>query len=262
MTLTKLAPHLIWVLVNLASYPAQGIAPSSTVVRNISPLQIKQTQQDKTDFSGEGRPGRRTGGGSRSPCPVKEPPLTALMPVTNWGKTVSSRPTFWFYVPYSAQQVAAGEFVLQEEGGKDIYRTNFTLPETPGFVSVSIEATQPHLEINKWYRWYFKVYCGQDKSSPPIFVEGWVQRVEMTPALQSQLKQATSREYAVYAANFIWYDAINELAKLRSVERSNTALDNDWYNLLKSAEIDLEEISREPIVGSVHRTGKMPIPQE
>ncbi len=257
MTLTKLAPPLIWVLVNL-----QGMAPSSTIVNNLSPLEIKQTQQAKPDFSGEGRPGRRTGGGSRSPCPVKERSLTALMPVTNWGKTVSSRPTFWFYVPYAAQQVAAGEFVLQEEGGKDIYRTNFTLPETPGFVSVSIEATQPHLEINKWYRWYFKVYCGQDKSSPPIFVEGWVQRVEMTPALQSQLKQATSREYAVYAANFIWYDAINELAKLRLVQRSNTTLDNDWYNLLKSGEIDLEEISREPIVGSVHRTGKMPIPQE
>ncbi|HAX80575.1 MAG TPA: hypothetical protein DCY88_33255 [Cyanobacteria bacterium UBA11372] len=240
---------ITWVLVNLITYPAPIWANSPGLVNNL--LQTKQTAQEKPDFSGDGRSGRRTGGGSRSPCISKEPPLTALSPINNSGKTVLEHPTFWFYVPYSAQEAPQGEFVLQEEGGKDIYRIGFTLPGKPGFVSVSIPPTQPVLEINKWYRWYFKIYCEPQQSSAPNFVEGWVQRVELTKALQSQLQQATPRKYAAYAANLIWYDAIDDLAKLRLVQPSNTTLDNDWDNLLKSREIDLQGISREPIVGSV-----------
>jgi Domain of Unknown Function (DUF928) len=260
-------PHFLivpisWLVVSLTTYSLPSWSNSAELVNNLPILQTKQIPQAKPDFSGDGRSGRRTGGGSRSACISKEPSLTALSPVNNWGKTVLEHPTFWFYVPYSAQEAPQGEFVLQEEGGKDIYRTKFILPGTPGVVSVRIPPTQLALEVNKWYRWYFKIYCESQQSSAPIFVEGWVHRVELTPALQFQLQQATPREYATYTANLIWYDAINELAKLRLAQRSNTTLDNDWDNLLKSPEIDLAGISREPIVGSVIvETGKMPMPQ-
>lgn len=251
MTLTKLALSVIWVLMNLASHPLPGMAQSATLVNPISSLLIKQNQEENTDFSGEGRPGHRTGGGSRSSCPDQDIPLTALIPVTNWAKTVSAHPTLWFYIPYSAEQVPVGEFVLQEEDGNDIYRTGFRLPQTPGFISVSLEPKQPPLKINQWYRWYFKLYCGQDESSPPIFVEGWVQRVELTPALEHHLQQAKSREYTVYAENLIWYDAIDNLAKLRLIHPSNDTFNQDWNNLFKLAEFDLEQIPEAPIVGSI-----------
>jgi hypothetical protein len=173
------------------------------------------------------------------------------MPVTNWGKTVASHPTFWFYVPYSPQKVPAGEFVLQEEKGKDVYRIPFTLPKTPGFVSFSTPSTEAPLEVDKSYHWYFKLYCVPQKPSTPIFVEGWVQRVALTSELESQLKAAKQQEYVVYAANGIWYDALAHLAQLRLSNPPNARLDRDWANLLSARGVDLEGLSRESIVGSV-----------
>ncbi len=242
---------ITWPLVSFISFPTQVWPQSFKSVDSIPILNTKQTQQKPPDFSGDGRPGRRTGGGSRNPCLIKDPPLTALVPISNSGKTVAERPTFWFHVPYTVKEAPSGEFVLQEEGGKDVYRTAFTLPGTPGFVSLSIPSIKAPLEINKWYRWYFKLYCEAEKTSTPIFVEGWVQRVELTPDLEKQLKAAASREYTVYTSNSLWYDAVASMAKLRLNNSSNSTLNNDWTNLLKLKEIGLEQISKAPIVGEV-----------
>lgn len=239
-------------LVSFTSYPSQVWAQSSRPINNIPSsvrvrsLQPQQAPLEEPDFSGYGRPGRRAGGGSRGDCPSTDSPLTALMPVTNWGKTVAERPTFWFYVPYSPQQASSGEFVLQDEKYNDVYRTPLTLPGTPGFVSLSIPPTEAPLEINKWYRWYFKLYCGPQKSPDPVFVEGWVQRVAVTPALESQLETATLPKYIVYANNLIWYDA---LAELRLTKPPNATLNDDWVKLLRG--VDLEGLGREPIAGPV-----------
>lgn len=221
--------------------------PSNRQMRLLAPPQ--SNHQKSPDFSGDGRPGRRAGGGSRSPCPSIAPPLTALMPATNWGKTVAERPTFWFYVPYSSQQAPAGEFVLQSEQGNDIYRIPFTLPETPGFVNFSTPHSAAPLEINKSYRWYFKLYCEPQKASAPVFVDGWVQRVQLTPTLESQLR-STTQDYAVYAANGIWYDAIAHLAELRVTNPANARLDQEWASLLGAKGVGLEQFSKVPMVGS------------
>ena len=244
---------ITWVFVSLTTSPAPIWANYPRLVNNLLIPQTKQTAQEKPDFSGDGRSGRRTGGGSRNSCLSKEPPLTALAPINNWGKTVLEHPTFWFYVPYSAQEASLGEFILQEEEGKDVYRTRFTLPGNPGFVSVTIPPTATALEINKSYRWYFKLYCSQQKSSGSNFVEGWVQRVELTPVLEQQLKAASGQEYIVYANNLIWYDAIANLAKLRQQNTSNSTLDRDWNNLLQLRGIALEQLNQKPFVGSVNQ---------
>jgi len=173
------------------------------------------------------------------------------MPVINLGKTVAERPTFWFYVPYSAQQAPAGEFVLQSEQGNDIYRTPLTLPKTPGFVSFSTPSTAAPLEVNKSYRWYFKLYCEPQKASAPVFVDGWVQRVELTPTLESQLRSAKAGDYAVYATNGIWYDALARLAQLRLTNPANARLDEEWASLLGAKGVGLSQFSKVPIVGSV-----------
>lgn len=210
------------------------------------------SNQASPDFSGDGRPGDRTGGGSRTPCPrINAPFTTALIPMNNLGKTVAERPTFWFYVPYSPQAASAGEFVLQEENGNEVYRTAFTLPATPGFVSFSTPLAVEPLKVNKSYRWYFKLYCEEQISSTPVFVEGWVQRVERTPALERQLLAAESREDIVYAANGIWYDALNYLAQLRLNNPSNSMLADEWTNLLNAKGVGLAEFSPVPIVGEV-----------
>lgn len=255
---------IIWAVVSCTSYPSRVWSQPSRPINDIpssgrwrwreaklsrseSPPQAKLK---KPDFSAEGRPGSRKGGGSRSPCQPKKTPLTALMPVTNWGKTVASRPTFWFYVPYSPQEASSGEFVLQDEERNDVFRTSFTLPGTPGFVSLSIPPTAAPLEINKLYRWYFKLYCQPQKLSAPVFVQGWVQRSPLTPELESQLKATTPRDYIAYATNLVWYDALARLAELRLTKPPNATLEQDWADLLSLRGIGLEHLNRKPIVGN------------
>lgn len=231
----------------------------------------KMEKQKSTDFSENGRPspGNRTGSASRSPCPYTNPPLTALMPIINRGKTVAERPTFWFYVPYSSQQVSSGEFVLQEVQGeepnyvyRDVYQISFTLPKTPGLVSFKIPATKPALEIDKKYSWSFKLYCQPQEesasdavSTPPVLVQGLVQRVKPTPELERQLKAATEPEYSVYTSHFIWYDAVDSITKLRITQPANAKLTDDWINLFKlkgieGADLDPQKL-KQPIAGSV-----------
>ena len=41
-----------------------------------------------------------TNSGSRDDCPIEAKRITALIPKTNWGNTLSERPKFWFYIPH------------------------------------------------------------------------------------------------------------------------------------------------------------------
>lgn len=237
--------------IGLFTYPILGLAQPTPPNRSGSDRIQIRFQQQESDGSDRGRPGRRGGTGSRGDCPPVEVPLTALMPATNLGSSVEAHPTLWFYVPYKSDQVGEGEFSLQDEQNNDVYRTNFTLPETPGIVGFSLASAAP-LEVNKKYQWYVKLYCSGQKSSAPVFIRGWVERVALKPELERQLQTAsTPRDrIALYAQNGIWYTALSELAKLRRGEPQNATLNNDWANLLR--EVGLENLVQKPISGEVN----------
>lgn len=213
------------------------------------------SQDKKLDFSGDGRPGRRKGGGSRSPCPSTKMPLTAIVPARNIGTTVSDRPSLWFYVPYSPQQVSAGEFVLQDEQENDVYRQTFTLPKTktPGLVNFQIPQAAPPLAVNQSYRWYFKLYCGDSPLATANFVEGWIKRVYPSPDLISRLKKKKTSAYKEYENDLIWFDSLDNLARSR-FNNDNPQLQLDWAKLLSATGIDLNELIQKPFVGKVINT--------
>jgi Domain of Unknown Function (DUF928) len=252
---------ITWTFVSFTSDPAIGRAQFYRPANNFFMQPSNQAKQKSPDFSGRGRPGPRKGGGSRGGCPLanpkvsenQKPTLTALIPVSNWGQTLAERPTFWFYIPYSSQEAVSGEFVLREKEGNndtdlvrepEIYRISFMLPRTPGLVSFSIPPTKPSLEINKWYRWDFKLNCAPPSPASDL-VRGWVQRIELTPELEKQLNAARGREYDVYANQLIWYDALARLAELRLNNPSDSTLSNSWKNLLAAKGVGLENLNEE-----------------
>ncbi|MBD1930037.1 DUF928 domain-containing protein [Trichocoleus sp. FACHB-90] len=206
-----------------------------------------------------GEPGRRSEAGSRRVCEEMDEQrsmsekklLTALVPVYPayqplnaelvWGATTAEHPTFWFYVPY--QPPFSGTFTLRDKDGKLIYQTDVTLPKTPGVVSLPLPSTAPSLKVGEQYHWYFKVYCKPQQQQPPVFVEGWIQRNSLNPALESQLEKATPRDrVALYATNGFWYEALTVASQLRRTDPK--AL--DWAALLQS--VGLDSIAKEPIV--------------
>ena len=275
----KLAIIMPLLLLTLVSYPARvqaqlarsPLAPSSgrsalrssaslshsNIVAN-TPIHLAQ------NFPDEGDPkGRRRGGTSRREgCPNLKTPITALVPgeETNGtsflASTVAEYPTFWVYVPELPTNFRSGEFVLQDEQENDVWRTPLTLPEKSGAIAISLPPNRKYaLKQDLKYHWFFRVYCGEPQNKPEyFFVDAWVQRVAMTPDLQRQLATAKPREYTAYAAHNVWYDAVTNLAELRSTNpgvsevppQEVRVLAQEWTNLLKA--VGLEELAQAPIV--------------
>ncbi len=194
-----------------------------------------------------GVPGSRRAAASRNDCPATEKDLIALVPESYLGLTISERPTFWFYIPYSSTQELSAEFILQESKTKiAVYRATLPLTETPGIVSVSLPKEAKPLEIEKKYTWIFYVICHPINSYP---VQGEVVREMINSKLQSELEEAKSLrdQVGIYAENGLWYDALTTLAQLRIKDPQNKALFADWADLLGS--VKLQEIASESLVG-------------
>ena len=167
--------------------------------------------------------------------------LTAILPDSAHGSTTSSQTTFWFYVPYSTADVSFGEFsILDRDGKTTTYRTTFTLPRVPGFVSITLP-TRIELSKDAYYQWFLNFYCAANISdSPDLTLNGWVIPL-------GQLSTAGSQEQD--ALPLPWYDRVNELATQLQQTPQDAKLKQRWTGLLN--ELGLGELSKEPIVGSV-----------
>ena len=193
-------------------------------------------------------PGRRQPGGSLGEpavCPARPQALTAITPADVHGKTLSENPTFWFYIPYTADEVQSGEFsILTRNEDQRIYETSFKLPEQPGLVSITLpDDGSVNLEAGQYYHWYLSLSCvSATEAKTNLNIDGWVQRLESTPELEVQVENPSSD---------IWYDVVDNLAiQLQiSPDANETGLEQAWIELLDS--VDLSEFIQKPIIGPV-----------
>lgn len=128
--------------------------------------------------------GRANGGAVRDElcsAEARDTSLIALVPQSNQGATISPRPSFFFYVPYSSGQNGnlVAEFMLLNADRS--YRLEqplrVSLPEQPGIVRVDLLETHMELTVGERYNWYFSVLCEDWELSRNPFVSGWVERV-------------------------------------------------------------------------------------
>ncbi|WP_375510707.1 DUF928 domain-containing protein [uncultured Nostoc sp.] len=251
----KLTYIMTLVLLGLVSYP---ITVSAKLAQSINQPQVNmRSQSQRPKFPDNGAPtGRRKGGTSRDGCTALNMPITALVPgeeIAEESKsfltfTISEYPTFWVYVPELPKNAVLGEFILQDENDKNIYKTSISLPQKASILGINL----PHnshsvLKINKNYQWYFKVFCGNPQQmSEYFYVKAWIQRLPLNSDLESQLKRTQSKEYATYALNQIWQDALTNLATLRRSNPNSHLFTEDWTLLLKN--IGLAELATAPIL--------------
>ncbi len=252
---TKLTYVISLTLLSVVSYLLPVQAQVAQPTKN--PKANTQNRLEKLNFPRNGAPtGRRQGGARRNGCPNLNQPVTALVPgegtvneSTSFSAlTVSEYPTFWVYLPDLPMNLRSGEFILQDEKGKNIYKTPLTLPEKSGVIGISLpQNPQYALKQDNKYQWYFKVYCGNpENTSDYYYVKAWVQKVALTPNLENQLKAAKPGEYTAYADNQIWQDALTNLADMRRTNSGSSVLAQDWIDLLKA--VGLQEFATAPIV--------------
>jgi Domain of Unknown Function (DUF928) len=200
--------------------------------------------------------GRVRGGATRGGvCPPAKADLTALTPFSEetdgvinvWAQTTLERPSWFFYMPYTKDKADAVEFVLQDEKSNEIFKQAIAIPDKPGVMRVSLPSTAPALAVNKQYRWFFSINCDRQKNSPWTYVEGVIQRVNLSEATVKELETAEPlKRYAIYAQNGIWYEALATLAQLRQKNPKDAALQTQWQNLLTS--IRLDDVAKEPLL--------------
>lgn len=191
----------------------------------------------------QGTPGGRSqGGASRGPCQDYQD-LAALVPTTAsmvWGKTTQATPSLWFYLPQVLTTETPMEFTLQDGDDNYVYSDSLEGTEIPaGLIQFEIDPEAQPLQPDQLYTWTLVIYCDPAQPTESVFVNGTLQPISLDPALQAQLSSAEVLDTArFYAANGIWYDALNTLATHQQAQPTDPHLSQAWKNLLRQAELE------------------------
>jgi hypothetical protein len=207
---------------------------------------------DTGTIEGESAPGG-TRIDKNSKCKQTEKNLVSLLSVGDL--TISEYPTFWFYIPYNSEEISNLEFVLKKTSEPTIiYRTSVRLFERAGIIKISIPTQEKYaLALQENYNWNFSVYCATNQSDRPnIVLNGSLRRIPISTQLNAQLKTERSPVYRVYMDNYIYYDAITNLAASYLSDPNNKELINDWNKLLEV--LGRKQLVGEPIVRSSVQT--------
>lgn len=221
-----------------------------------SPSKLTQpAQADDFNPPSRGLPGRRKGGGTRTPSCVSSPnlPLTLLVPKSNVGLTTSAYPqVFWFVPKHSAVYIEvnllANNNRLQDQNL--LFTTHFQTNGEAGIGHLKIPHEinfNPLLEGDTYY-WSISLICNPDDRSHDISVNGWIERVAPPPNLTNRLDTLTGIDRAqAFAESGIWYDAVEALSELNcSTPGDRSEIQAQWKALLSDSQVELADLAEVP----------------
>ncbi|MEG4105517.1 DUF928 domain-containing protein [Microcoleus sp. S13_C5] len=199
----------------------------------------------------DGVPGRREGGGTRGlECPTATTALTALIPQSTMGQTISAKPTFFYYLPVALDKTV--QFELADQRDKTLYKKSFRMVTSrAGIISVSLgsDDNSPALEVGKNYQWYFTIKCNPKNTRDDVLVSGWINRTALAPTVKTELDRSSDlTKLSIFAQQSLWYEYLATLAQLRIESPSDASLAIKWSAVLNS--VELGKIAQEPLVAS------------
>ncbi len=196
-----------------------GLALFSTVL--MSPA-VHAEDEDKAPTSGRSTGSRGCGTAIASnamipaPAPGKVPALILLAPSRPQEKTISTRPTFAWFVRDRGSSPLEFRIYEQTSNGytllKEIKDEGFR--SVPGITVLSPQYALPELSPGKRYRWQVELVCNPARPSGNLFAEAEVSVVQpfgpIQPATARSLQgeQARLRHAQMYAKANLWYDAL------------------------------------------------------
>lgn len=203
--------------------------------------------------------GSQTTAGGRDYCPEVDLGAIALIPATHWGIATTQTPTLWFYLPYTSDQMAYGEFLLLDDQGFDqLEPIQFTGAATAGWVSITLPELELPLVDGTDYNWAIQIYCRPNQVSP-LTLEGWLQVTSSSPSVTAALDAGTVPAYQVYWNERLWFDAVHDLMQQRLANPDNKELTTQWLSLLKEGGVRVNSedtqaiLESSPIIGPVSR---------
>ena len=159
--------------------------------------------------------------------------LTALVPFSHVGETISGHPTFTWFVPDRTSHPL--QFRLFSSTGQPLYKTE--MQSQPGIMQFSLPPNLPQLSIGQSYQWQVVLVCDPNASSMNVVAMAEIQVVQPAESLQAQLAAAQTPQQRIdlYAEAGLWYDAIAE-ARKASENSQNEAAVLELLNALASSE--------------------------
>ncbi|NEP18653.1 MAG: DUF928 domain-containing protein [Leptolyngbya sp. SIO4C1] len=196
----------------------------------------------------QGIPASRVSGGTRNPLPAciaGDVPLTAVSPLENIGATAAAYPSFHWYMPENTASHV--EFWLYEadlDSGTEqpIYQAVFLAGGDAGIATLELPAAAgvPPLQVGQTYRWTVSAYCDLDSAQADMFIDGWVERVELGANLQTQLAAAAEplAQAEIAAASGLWFETAEILTEALRGRPDSAAVQSEFEALLRSVELD------------------------
>ncbi|MDY6781883.1 MAG: DUF928 domain-containing protein [Cyanobacteriota bacterium] len=203
----------------------------------------------RTDFippSDNTAPQQAAGGSSRTLSPsALYLGVQALVPQSYYGTTLKEHPTILIYLPASNAEEAV--FSIKDENRNLLYQMVVPISGKAGVIALQLPDTAPSLEVGQNYQWYMALKLDGELTPRSPFVDGWIERVEPSPALVKALATENSLEVAeALGANGVWYDCVATLAALRSTQPADPILTGHWEELLGS--VGLDNVVSAPLV--------------
>jgi hypothetical protein len=148
--------------------------------------------------------------------------LTALVPFSHVGETISGHPTFTWFVPDRTPRPL--QLRLFTRTGQLLYKTD--MESQPGIMSVALPPNLPPLSIGQSYQWQVVLVCDPMVPSRNVVATGEIQVVQPAASLQSQLAAAQTPQQRIdlYAQAGLWYDAIAEARKASETSQNQEAV--------------------------------------
>jgi len=188
-------------------------------------------------------PGTARSGAVRGGCTpnlLQQPNTIIAFVDSEVAQTRKARPTFVFYLPIARSpnvttallSVKTEDQLLNEDLDKGAIAVS--LPDQPGIVSITVPKTYPALEVGKRYFWSLTVVCSQKNPSANLSVSGFLERVNQPIEATASTNQPISlTKVNALNENDTWYEWVEQLVRLRSVQslQWNTLLDH--FGLLK-----------------------------
>lgn len=211
---------------------------------------LSVAQDDTAPGSGQSSGGRGCGT-STLPRSSETPALILLVPNKQAGQTVSTRPTFAWFVRDAASLPI--EFRLYEQDNdrfklvKEI--KDDRLRSLPGIMVMASSGTLPALTTGKRYRWQVELVCNPNRPSSNLFAEAVIDVVPLQADLKARLGQTSDRlnQAKLYAQANLWYDVLKaaftppssatQLQSLRQSLLDDVAIDGTERKLLQDSSI-------------------------
>ncbi|HEY9897268.1 MAG TPA: DUF928 domain-containing protein [Candidatus Sericytochromatia bacterium] len=212
---------------------------------------IALADDDKAPPSGRSSGGR--GCGSSTLPAANVPALILITPEGQSGQTVSTRPTFAWFVRDAAPVPL--EFRLYEQDGDRFVLVQAIkddrLRSAPGIMVLSADDGLPELTVGKRYRWQVELVCNPSRPSSNLFAEATMEVVPLQAGLKTQLARSRDQldRAKLYAQANLWYDVLKtaftplrtttQLQALRLSVLDQVALNPMERQLLKVSDIHL-----------------------